>query len=127
MFLQRLAEKAKSIKRDLVVMYYAYRHPRVGIIPKLLIFAALAYALSPIDLIPDFIPVIGLLDDILIVPSLIYLSVLFIPADVLSQCRLKAETDPPVFGENRFMAIIIIAIWLILIYFIILYFNNLLN
>ncbi|OQA75813.1 MAG: hypothetical protein BWY32_03203 [bacterium ADurb.Bin243] len=124
MFLERLAEMAKSIKRDLVVVYYAYRHPLVGVMPKILIFTALAYALSPIDLIPDFIPVIGFLDDILIVPVLIYLSLLFIPEDIMLECRQKAEKEPPVLKNNWIMAVVIIAIWLILIYFITIYFYN---
>ncbi|HOD41486.1 MAG TPA: YkvA family protein [Candidatus Wallbacteria bacterium] len=115
---------AKSIKRDLVVVYYAYRHPLVGVMPKILIFTALAYALSPIDLIPDFIPVIGFLDDILIVPVLIYLSLLFIPEDIMLECRQKAEKEPPVLKNNWIMAVVIIAIWLILIYFITIYFYN---
>ncbi|EKD28965.1 MAG: protein of unknown function DUF1232 [uncultured bacterium] len=123
--LKLLKEKTEKLKRDLVVVYYAYKHPQVGVLPKIFIFLALAYALSPIDLIPDFIPVIGFLDDIVIVPVLIYLSLLFIPEEVMMECRLKAETEPPLLKQNWIVAVIIILIWSFLIYFFILYLNQL--
>jgi uncharacterized membrane protein YkvA (DUF1232 family) len=124
MLLKRLKEKTDKLKRDLVAVYYAYKHPQVGVLPKILIFLALAYALSPIDLIPDFIPVIGFLDDILIVPALIYLSLRFIPEEIMLECRLKAETEPPVFKKNWIMAVIIIIIWALAIYFFAAYVNQ---
>lgn len=121
-FAQMPKEKKEILKRDLVAVYYAYRHPRVGLVPKILIFLALAYALSPIDLIPDFIPVIGLLDDILIVPFLIYLSLLFIPAEVMRECRERAAQEPPLLGTSWITAAVIVAIWLLLAYAVFSYF-----
>ena len=123
--LKLLKEKTEKLKRDLLAVYYAYKHPRVGFLPKIFIFLALAYALSPIDLIPDFIPVIGFLDDILIVPVLIYLSLRFIPEEIMLECRLKAETEPPLLKNNWIAAVIIIIIWSLLIYFFISYLNQL--
>jgi len=123
--LKLLKEKTEKLKRDLVAVYYAYKRTQVGVLPKIFIFMALAYALSPIDLIPDFIPVIGFLDDILIVPVLIYLSLRFIPEEIMLECRLKAETEPPLLKKNWIVAVIIIIIWSLLIYFFILYLNQL--
>ncbi|HNY13211.1 MAG TPA: YkvA family protein [Candidatus Wallbacteria bacterium] len=116
--LQRINEKAKKLKFELQAICYAYYHPRVGILPKLIIIVALGYALSPIDLIPDFIPVIGLLDDIIIVPALIALSLKLIPEEVMRECRQRAEEEPVDFKKNWIAAIIIVIIWILLLYFL---------
>lgn len=127
MITEKLKEKAAVIKRDLVAVYYAYRHPRVGWLPKIFIFLALAYALSPIDLIPDFIPVIGFLDDILIVPVLIYISLLFIPEDVMTGCRAKADSEPVAFGRNWFAAAAIILLWCLMAYLLFYYAGHIMS
>lgn len=117
--LQNLKERSKKLKRELQAVYYAFLHPKVGPLPKLIIGLAMGYALSPIDLIPDFIPVLGLLDDLIIVPSLIALSIKLIPPEIMQECRRKAEREPASLRKNWLAAILFISIWLILIYFII--------
>ncbi|MFZ5500560.1 MAG: YkvA family protein [Candidatus Micrarchaeota archaeon] len=74
------------------VRYYraVYQHPRTPRVSRILLWAALAYAVSPIDIIPDFIPGVGHLDDLVIVPGLIVLALWLIPDDVLTECRKKA-------------------------------------
>lgn len=109
--LARLREWAREMKRDVTALYLAARDPRVPWYAKALALAVAAYALSPIDLIPDFIPVIGYLDDIIIVPLGIVLAVRLIPAEVLAEHRATAATlaERPV---NRAAALVIVAIWI---------------
>ncbi|MGD1830479.1 MAG: YkvA family protein [Spirochaetaceae bacterium] len=83
--------------------------------PKLLILFTLAYALSPIDLIPDFILVLGLLDDLIILPTLITLSIKSIPKDLLEESKKKAFLEPVSLKKNWFFAVLFILIWIILI------------
>ena len=86
-----LAEWARRLKRDAVALWLAARDPRVPRLAKLVAGAVAAYALSPIDLIPDFIPVLGYLDDLLIVPAGIWLAVRLVPAGLLAELRDEAE------------------------------------
>lgn len=106
-----LKKKARALKRELTVLYYAYRHPGTGVLPKVLILVTLGYSLSPIDLIPDFIPVLGYLDDLLIVPLLIALSIRLIPGEVLKECRQKALSQPLRLKKNWFFAAVFIVVW----------------
>jgi uncharacterized membrane protein YkvA (DUF1232 family) len=89
--MQRLRDWARRIKRDGVTLWFARRHPRTPWTAKALAVFVVAYALSPIDLIPDFIPVLGYLDDVLLLPALIWLTLRLVPADVLADCRAQAE------------------------------------
>lgn len=82
---------AKRVKRDGVTLWFAGRHPRTPWFAKALGLFVVAYALSPIDLIPDFIPVLGYVDDVLLLPGLIWLTIKLLPADVLAQCRAEAD------------------------------------
>ena len=81
---------AKSLKFDVLALWFALKHPSVSSLAKAITFVAVAYALSPIDLIPDFIPVLGYLDDLIIVPVLVWLALKFVPIDVLKQSREQA-------------------------------------
>jgi uncharacterized membrane protein YkvA (DUF1232 family) len=110
--IKKLKDKAKIIKTDLISIYYAFQHPKTWLVPKLIIIFTIGYALSPIDLIPDFIPVLGYLDDLIIVPALILLSIKFIPKDVLTECRIKAQNEPIRFKNNWIFAVIFILIWI---------------
>lgn len=83
---------ARNLKRDSVALYLASRDPRVPWYAKALAVAIAAYALSPIDLIPDFIPVIGYLDDLILLPLGIWLAVSLIPDEVMAECRANAST-----------------------------------
>ena len=97
---EKLIERSSALKEQLTAVYYAWRHPRTGFIPKALFALTLAYALSPIDLIPDFIPVIGYLDDLIIIPALIAISLKLIPPDVWEECKLKAKNKPVRLKKN---------------------------
>ena len=104
-------ERARALKRDTVALYFAVRDPRTPLIAKVVAGLVVAYALSPIDLIPDFIPVLGYLDDVILVPLGILLSIKLIPADVLAAARVKADAtlERPI---NRVAGAIIVAIWI---------------
>jgi uncharacterized membrane protein YkvA (DUF1232 family) len=110
--LARIKTWARTLKRDSHAIYLASRDPRVPWYAKVLAIAVAAYALSPIDLIPDFIPVIGYLDDLIIVPLGIYLVVRLIPDEVMVECRARADAagQPPV---SRAGMIAIILLWIV--------------
>jgi uncharacterized membrane protein YkvA (DUF1232 family) len=91
--LERLKTAAAAFRREIAVYRRVRRHPRTPKMAKVLIGAAIAYAISPIDLIPDFIPVIGHLDDVIIVPLLIFAAVKLVPKDVLEECRAAPSND----------------------------------
>ena len=101
---------ARSIKRDIVALWLAARDPRVPWHAKLVAGAVAAYALSPIDLIPDFIPVLGLLDDLLLVPAGILLAVRLIPGPVMADLRLQAEQQRR--PSSRGAMVVILLIWI---------------
>jgi uncharacterized membrane protein YkvA (DUF1232 family) len=85
-----LRAKARSMKAELIALYLASRDPRTPLAAKLLVLAVICYAVSPIDLIPDFIPVLGLLDDLVLVPAGIALALKMIPAPVIADARARA-------------------------------------
>jgi uncharacterized membrane protein YkvA (DUF1232 family) len=87
----RLRDRASILRRDTYALYFAARHPRTPWYAKVLAAAAVAYALSPFDLIPDFIPALGYLDDLIIVPLGIAAVLPLVPADVLAECREQAQ------------------------------------
>ncbi len=91
--MKRLRAWAGALKRDVVVLWLAARDPRVGNGAKLLAALFAAYALSPIDLIPDFIPVLGLLDDLLLVPAGIWLALRLIDPALIAELRERAEAE----------------------------------
>ncbi|MPZ39183.1 MAG: DUF1232 domain-containing protein [Rhizobiales bacterium] len=109
--LENWKQWARTVKRDVHALYLARRDPRVPWYAKLLAMAVAAYALSPIDLIPDFIPVIGYLDELIILPLGILLVIRLIPADVMAEHRALADAaqDRPV---SRGAAAAIVAIWI---------------
>jgi uncharacterized membrane protein YkvA (DUF1232 family) len=108
----RLKSWARALKRDVHAIYLASRDPRVPWYVKALAIAVAGYALSPIDLIPDFIPVLGYVDDLLIVPLGICLVVRLIPENVMAEYRAIADdrADQP---SSTIAAAAIIAIWII--------------
>ena len=109
--LQRAKQWARTIKRDAVAVWIAARDPRVPWYAKLVAFAVAAYAFSPIDLIPDFLPVIGYLDDLVIVPAGILLTVWLIPAGLMDEFRAEAvrRIEQP---RSRIGAAAIVLLWL---------------
>jgi len=88
--LARLKRKAKRLKRQIWAIYLAWKDPATPFLAKAVIAVAIAYAVSPIDLIPDFIPILGQLDDLLILPALIALALKLIPPQVAARCRREA-------------------------------------
>jgi uncharacterized membrane protein YkvA (DUF1232 family) len=113
--IEKLRQWAKRLKREAVTLWFCYRDPRTPLIARLLAIGVVAYAFSPIDLIPDFIPVLGFLDDALLLPIGIWLTLKFIPKPVLADCREKAEqwmAQSHGKPRNWFGAAIIFALWL---------------
>lgn len=89
----------QNFKREITAYRLALRHPRTPRAARFFLGAAVAYALSPIDLIPDFIPILGHLDDLLIIPLLAGIGLRLIPRDVLAGCRATARATPPTLSE----------------------------
>jgi len=112
--------RARQLKIEIDAIYLAYKDPRVPWYAKLLIACVIGYALSPIDLIPDFIPIIGYLDDLVLVPLGIALAVKMIPPIVLAECREKARTEMT-RGKltNWVAAAVILCIWALFVLFVI--------
>ena len=110
----RLRRWARNIKRDVQALYLSARDPRVPWYARLVAVCVVAYAFSPIDLIPDPIPVLGYLDDLILVPLGIALAVRLIPPTVLAECRARAAAPGGYRPTNWVAAGVIIAIWLIL-------------
>lgn len=82
---------AKKLKLDIPTIYIALKKRETPVIAKVFAMVTIVYALSPIDLVPDFIPIIGFLDDFILLPILIAITIKFIPKDILSQCRVESE------------------------------------
>ena len=107
----RLRRWARALKRDVVALYLAARDPRVPWYAKAVAACVAAYAFSPIDLIPDFIPVLGYLDDLIILPLGILLAVRLVPPDVMAELRAEADRRAA-RPTSRIAAIVIVALWL---------------
>lgn len=109
-----LKQRARELAGLTYALYLAYRHPRTPWYAKLFAALIVGYVFSPIDLIPDFIPVLGLLDDLVIVPMGVYLAAKMTPPDVLEECTEKARTiaegEKPV---GRVAAAVVVTIWLL--------------
>jgi uncharacterized membrane protein YkvA (DUF1232 family) len=109
----RLADWARTVRRDVRAVYLASRDPRTPWHVKAAAMAVAAYALSPIDLIPDFIPVLGQLDDVIIVPLGIWLVLRMIPPDVLSEHRAAAAVIDRDGPKSTAGAVAIVSIWIL--------------
>lgn len=115
--IDKLKLQARQLKSEAQVLILAYSDKRTPLSAKILIGLTVGYLLSPIDLIPDFIPVIGFLDDLIIVPFLIRLSIKLIPVAVLIEARQNVKDNPQkIKKSNWIFAMIIILIWLTLFY-----------
>jgi len=109
--LSSLKQRARHLKSETLVLWFAARHPGTPWYAKLLVAGIVAYALSPIDLIPDFVPVLGYLDDLILIPLGIVLAIRMIPGPILDECRAQARmaSARPV---SRVAALVIIGVWL---------------
>jgi uncharacterized membrane protein YkvA (DUF1232 family) len=107
-----LRELAQKLKLETMTLYYAARDPRTPLLAKLLVGLVVAYAISPVDLIPDFIPVLGYLDDLVLLPAGIWLALKLIPKPVLEAARTKARsaTEQP---TSKAAAATIAVVWLV--------------
>ena len=115
--LQRLKQKALQLKSEAQVLRIAYKDKRTPASAKILIGLTVGYLLSPIDLIPDFIPIVGLLDDLVIVPVLIALSIKLIPGIVLDDARKQLRNNPQPYKKNNWLfAVLIIFVWISVLY-----------
>ena len=114
-FIETWKHRARELKIEVYAVYLAYKDPRVPLYARIFAACVVGYAFSPIDLIPDPIPILGYLDDLVLIPLGVALAIKMIPPIVLAECRDKArevmKQGKPV---NRIAAAIIIAIWLLL-------------
>jgi uncharacterized membrane protein YkvA (DUF1232 family) len=112
---EKLKSRARALKNEAFAIYLAARDPRTPWYAKALIFFVVAHTFSPIDLIPDFIPILGYLDDLIITPAGIALAVRMIPAEVLEEARLTAATQGVDRRLGTIGAVIILLIWILAI------------
>ncbi|MBU1357573.1 MAG: DUF1232 domain-containing protein [Gammaproteobacteria bacterium] len=114
-FTTRLRQWAARIKRDGVTLWFASKHSATPWYAKALGMFVVGYALSPIDLIPDFIPILGYVDDVLLLPALIWLAVRMIPESTLAECRAQADNWMQKAGKkptSRVGAAVVVSLWL---------------
>jgi uncharacterized membrane protein YkvA (DUF1232 family) len=113
--LVELKQRARHLKAETFALYLAARDPRTPWYAKLLVAGIVAYAVSPIDLIPDFVPVLGYLDDLILIPAGIALAIKLVPDSVLADCRAKTqETFKNRKPVSRVAGVVIVVIWLAL-------------
>jgi uncharacterized membrane protein YkvA (DUF1232 family) len=113
--LEEFKQHAARLKAETFALYLAARHPETPWYAKLWVAFIVAYALSPIDLIPDFIPILGYLDDLVLLPVGIALAIRMVPPRVLAECRAQAQAASlKGKGAGRAAAVVIVAIWLAL-------------
>jgi len=124
-YFERWKQRARELKTENYALYLAVKDPRVPWYAKFSALCVVAYALSPIDLIPDFIPVLGYVDDLILVPIGIALTIKMIPPEVLAECRTKARAR---IAQNKLLgwvgAALIIAVWSVITFGIFLYFKR---
>lgn len=110
---ERLKSRARALKHEAFAVYLAAKDPRTPWYAKALVFFVVAHTFSPIDLIPDFIPVLGYLDDLIITPGGLWLAVRLIPPEVLAEARVTATAGSVDGSVGRVGAIVIIFLWLV--------------
>ncbi|HEX8220506.1 MAG TPA: YkvA family protein [Chloroflexia bacterium] len=113
-WLEGWKQRARQLKTEVYALYLAYRDPRVSWPARIFAACVVAYAFSPIDLIPDPIPVLGYLDDLVLIPLGIALARRLIPAEVLAECRDRARIEVATKPVNKVAAAVIVAVWLLL-------------
>lgn len=111
---ERLKRAAGRLKVEVYALYLAYRDPRVPLHARIFAAVVVGYAFSPIDLIPDPIPVLGYLDDLILIPLGVALAIRMIPAPVLAECREKSRAAVEERPVNRVAGAVVVAVWLAL-------------
>lgn len=114
--IRRLKKWAKTMRQNIYALYLASRDPEVPLIAKIIVIIVTAYAFSPIDLIPDFIPVVGYLDDLVLLPLGIAIAVKMIPADVWEDCKKRASSGVKVEINRRLVAVFIVFLWILIVF-----------
>jgi len=115
-----LKERAKQLKTDIPAVFLALKKRETPWTAKLIAALTIGYALSPIDLIPDFIPVLGYLDDLIILPAMVALTVRLVPAEVMASCRAEAEGLWKDGKPKRwYYAIPIVLVWLLVVFLVV--------
>ncbi|MBN1242821.1 MAG: DUF1232 domain-containing protein [Spirochaetales bacterium] len=109
--IRRMKDWAARLKRDTLALWLAYRDPRTPWYAKAAAAAVAVYAFSPIDLIPDFIPVLGYLDDLLLLPLGVALAARLVPVAVMDDCRERAGRELSARPRSAVGAIVVVAIW----------------
>jgi len=114
-----MKEKTSELKKQVFALYLAYKKKETPLIAKVFTAIVVAYALSPIDLIPDFIPVLGYLDDFILIPMGVAIALKLIPAEIMEECRKEADrklkNDIP---EAKVAGVIIVMLWILILGFI---------
>lgn len=114
---QKMRLWAKRVKSDIIAIFYAIKHPKTPLIARIVGGIIVGYALSPIDLIPDFIPVLGYLDDVILIPLGITLVLKLIPTDIMAECREMVIANPPSSKPKIWVcAFLVIFVWIALVY-----------
>ncbi len=113
-FLTLLKSKAKQLKSEILVLYLVLKHPKTPWYAKIVVAVVVGYALSPIDLIPDFIPVLGYLDDLILIPLGIFLALKLVPQSIVLECRAKASELHIKFKKILMSGLVIVGIWILL-------------
>lgn len=112
---EAMLKSFKNRNRETYALYLAARHAHTPWYAKLFVAGVVAYAFSPIDLIPDFVPVLGYLDDLILIPLGIVVAIKLVPPDVLAECRARTrEAAPNGKPVSRVAAVVIIGIWVLL-------------
>jgi len=115
-----LKQRAKQLKTDIPAVFIALKRKETPFIAKILAIITVMYALSPVDFIPDFIPVIGLLDDVILLPGLVAVIIKLIPPEIFAECRKEAEG---LWADGKpkkwYYALPIVLVWVVLVYVII--------
>lgn len=106
------AQRARGLKVELLALYLAARHPQTPWYAKLLVAGFVAYAVTPVDLFPDALPILGIVDDLIFVPLAIALAIRFVPAPVLAECRTRAHERMAV--HKKLSWVVIAAVWVAL-------------
>jgi len=128
--IEQLKSWARSLKKDVLILWFSAKNPKTPLAPKAICIFIVAYALSPIDLIPDFIPVLGYVDDLILLPILIWSAIALIPNTIIKDSRAQAEewlkhnnTKP----KSKFGLLIVIFIWAVMLFWTYRFFKDLIS
>ena len=117
--LEKLKRWARLLKQNIVMLWFATKNPRTPWLPKAICIFIVAYALSPIDLIPDFIPILGYVDDLILLPMLIWIAIRLIPNSIIQESRIQADTwllNKQSKPKSYLGLFIVIVVWLLLLW-----------